>query len=278
MGKDTAVITPEPDVKNQELKKELAELDDNPSPMVLDEPVKPVDTVTPPVQVLDKPADDTSVKKDAVVVPDVKAEEPVIDYKAEFEKVKNHKDNLEKALHEMRLKRKDDLSRLAALQSSNPAADDAGKIDRDIDPEVENIIKSTIEPELNEVRTEIRLGRFQQDATRVITKEGAEKYKTAMDTFNEIITPESHLYDPSIHEAFMKSKAPAEFAFKIGMSMGLDGYIESIRKETAEKVKKETLEELKNSANKTIPSLSQLNGGKPANAQPNSLRKEMDDL
>lgn len=278
MGKDTAVITPEPDVKNQELKKELAELDDNPSPSVLDEPVKPVDTVTPPVQVLDKPADDTSVKKYAVVVPDVKAEEPVIDYKAEFEKVKNHKDNLEKALHEMRLKRKDDLSRLAALQSSNPAADDAGKIDRDIDPEVENIIKSTIEPELNEVRTEIRLGRFQQDATRVITKEGAEKYKTAMDTFNEIITPESHLYDPSIHEAFMKSKAPAEFAFKIGMSMGLDGYIESIRKETAEKVKKETLEELKNSANKTIPSLSQLNGGKPANAQPNSLRKEMDDL
>lgn len=281
MSETAVVVHPDEDVKKQEaLKAEMAELNDDSISMPETKPDEETEVKTKE-KASEKPADDASVKPPAEKT-EVQSADTGIDYKAEFEKEKAHRTNLDKALHEMRVKRKSDLETMAVLQSKiKPDAKLAeGEEEKttSIDPEVEKIIRSTVAPELEEVKTEIRVQRFKQDEAEVISTHGKEKHKAAMDAFSELITPESHLYDPAIHESFMKSNTPAQFAFRIGMAQGLDGYIENVRKETAEKVKKETIEGLKNSANRTIPSLSQVNGGRPANAQPNTLRKEMDEL
>lgn len=283
MGETTTAVIPD-DVKEQaELKKEMAELREGEAVSAEVKPAEATEVKTEETKASNISAVGASVKAPEEKT-EVKSAEPEIDYKAEFEKVKTHKDNLEKALQEMRHKRKQDLETLAVLQSRKPEVketegEETKERDTSIDPEVTKIIKFTVAPELEEVKAEIRVQRFQQDEASVIAREGKDKYKTAMDAFTEMITPESHLYDTAIHESFMKSKTPAQFAFRVGMAQGLDGYIETIRKETADKTRKDVLEELKNSANKTIPSLSTVNGAKPAikDGSP-SLRTEMNEL
>ncbi len=269
------------DAKEQEaLKNEMAELRNGEA---ITE-VKPAETgkvetvpeVKPEVQPSEIVSDTNKLKEDTL---SPEAKELITKLEGEKNALLSHKDKLEKDNITFREKRMQDLESLDVLQSKNKPEGEEPEGKRDIDPEVEKIIRSTVAPELEEVKTEIRVQRYQQDEAEVIRTHGKEKHKTAMAAFTELITPESPSYDPAIHESFMKSKTPAQFAFRIGIAQGLDGYIENIRKETTEKVKKETLEGLKISANKTIPSLSSLSGSKPVIKDgSNSLRTEMNEL
>jgi len=271
-----AVIGKEEDVKKQEedeqMKREMAELRGDAMPEVS----KPAEEAEPQKEEVVKSPEE--ITKEAAQ-PTI--EERLEQLRGENEKLLAHKTRLETDNYGLREKRRQDLEKLSALQTAKPDTDVSGEEennDTSIDPEVTRIIRSTVEPELAEVKAEIRQGRFASDEARVKAQYGEDKYKSAIDAFSEIITPESNQYDPAIHESFMKSKTPAQFAYKIGMASSLESYIETVRKETAEKTKKETLEELKGSAIKTIPSLSNVSGGTPQVKKPSTLAAEMDEL
>ncbi len=270
------IVKSEEDVKNQELVKELDELSDYPQSSVEEKPKEPTETDKPADS---KPADTGSVKADEVK-PEVKVE-PEIDYKAEAEKWRDLTLKKEKALQDLRLKRKQDLERLENLVVSQPAKTAGEK--EEIQPEVREIIKQVIEPELESIKQEMQMGKrekaYEAEESRLIERHGKDKHAIAVRNFQTLINPESDGYDPEIVRSWKENTLnPAEFAFGIGMSMGLEGYIDSVRAEVAEKTKKDTLEGLKNSALRTIPSLSGIGGGAPENRKPDSLRKEMDEL
>ena len=283
----TAVISD--DAKEQEaLKNEMAELRNGEAITEVkpagETEVKTVPEVEPEVKTAETVSDTDKLKEDAL---SPEAKELITKLEGEKNALLSHKDKLEKDNFTLREKRRQDLETLAVLQSKIKPEGYTPEGRTDIDPEVEKIIRSTVAPELEQVRAEsakitkeIREQRANADQERVIAREGKEKYDAAYAAFVELIMPESHLYDPAIEEAFMNTMKPAEFIFKVGLaSGGLDSYIENVRKETTEKVKKETLEGLKNSANKVIPSLSSLAGSKPTIKDgSNSLRTEMNEL
>lgn len=283
----------------EELTKEMDELD-RPSSGTVSEDITP-------------PAEDTELPKEAgagsAVTVDVKTEDKgevktadkpadiqagiqaeFDKLKGDFEKVKEHRDNLEKARREDRERLKTLTTEVSLLRVKNaPAADKSRAEGEGIDPDIERTVKGIVGEDIGQLEVSVRENRYQISEQRASNRYGADKVESAIKEFQGMMDSGNDNYDPEIIAAFNKSLDPVGFIYKTIRALNVDKVIldqqtefdkklEATRKSVAEETRKAIIDELTKKGMGIIPSLSFVNGGSPTIQNQTALRKELDEL
>lgn len=183
-------------------------------------------------------------------------------------------ENIKKALAEERDKRRK-LSEMISRQHSADGNDDFQNDEptiKDHDPEVEKTVREIVSEDINAMRSETRMMKYELSENR------AKQRHADFDEITKDIAKEISEKHPALHSSWIMSEDPAETLYQFGIALKFDSIIENAKTKAKEESRKAFLEEY--SGRRVISSLSDSGGRTPKEVSDSrtSLMKELDDL